>query len=137
MSSGLHNVCFKTSVRLPKCQAPDSGRESVAGSPSVRGEADVNTFLQPSLLDLSPAFDGPCYDPALDQARLTKQIGRVYAALCLAGWWTLSELHAYTGDPEASISAHLRHLRKPRFGSHQIDKRRRAEGGTWEYRLVA
>jgi len=93
--------------------------------------------MQPSLLDLAPAFNGPCFDPALDHDRLTKQIGRVYQALSLAGWWTLRELEAYTGDPQPSISAHLRHLRKPRFGSHQIDKRRRADGGTWEYRLVA
>lgn len=40
-----------------------------------------------------------------------------------------------TGDPEASISAQLRHLRKHRFGGHDVQKRRRNDGAQWEYRL--
>lgn len=53
-----------------------------------------------------------------------------------ARYVTLAEIEAATGDPEASISAQIRHLRKKRFGSYIVDKRRRDEkGGTWEYRL--
>jgi hypothetical protein len=45
---------------------------------------------------------------------------------------TLQEIADATGDPHASISAQLRHLRKPRFGAYAIDKRRRTpSGGTW------
>lgn len=85
----------------------------------------------------TPRFDGPVYDPRYDHARLTKQIGRVYDIMCGGGWLTLSEIATGTGDPEASVSAQLRHLRKPRFGSHTIEKRSRGERSTglWEYRL--
>ena len=90
----------------------------------------------PSLFDTSPRFDGPCFDPALDQARLTKQLGRVFDAMSDGAWWTLDAIATATGDPHASVSAQLRHLRKPRFGGYAVEKRRRnADGGTWEYRL--
>jgi hypothetical protein len=90
----------------------------------------------PSLFDTAPRFDGPVYDLAVDQARLTKQLGRVFDLMQDGQWRTLNEIAAATGDPHASISAQLRHLRKPRFGSHTVEKRRRlVDGGTWDYRL--
>lgn len=51
---------------------------------------------------------------------------------------TLSEIARETGDPEASISAQLRHLKKPRFGSYIIEKQRRGDRnqGLFEYRLL-
>jgi hypothetical protein len=97
-----------------------------------------------SLFDLPPLpppeamrFSGPAYDPDKDRVRLAGQIQRVYAALAAGGWWTLNELAQATGDPPASISAQIRHLRKSRFGSHRIDKRRRGSesAGLWEYRM--
>ncbi|MBS1842409.1 MAG: hypothetical protein JST77_16385 [Acidobacteria bacterium] len=60
-------------------------------------------------------------------------------------WLTLSELSAITRYPAASISAQLRHLKKPRFGNFALEKRMRekadiysgnAHGVVWEYRLV-
>lgn len=65
------------------------------------------------------------------------QIGRVFAALKGAAWLTLPELYTITGDPISSISAQIRHLRKPEHGSHTIKKRRRgaSERGLYEYRL--
>ena len=60
-------------------------------------------------------------------------------------WLTLDELAKLTHYPQASISAQLRHLRKPRFGGFELEKRPRASGrllrgedyGTvWEYRLL-
>jgi hypothetical protein len=97
----------------------------------------------PLLPDLpAPHFDGPVYEPKHDQARLTGQIQRIYQAVLAASyldqWLTLGELAERTGDPEASISAQLRHLRKPRFGSHVVDKRRRGaeSSGLWEYRMI-
>jgi len=35
---------------------------------------------------------------------------------------TLAAIAKETGDPEASISAQLRHLRKEKHGSHSVDK---------------
>ena len=59
-------------------------------------------------------------------------------------WLTLEELARLTQFGEASISAQLRHLRKPWCGGYVVEKRRReAEswarpeqaGALWEYRL--
>ena len=83
-----------------------------------------------------PLFDGPCFDPVLDQQRLEGQMDRVFKCLEAGDWLTLGELGERTGDPEASISAQIRHLRKARFGNHIIVKQRRGEGGLWEYRLI-
>lgn len=91
----------------------------------------------PFLFDVSPRFDGAVYDPALDQDRLTKQLGKVFEFMRSVAWHTLSEIHEATDVPEASASAQLRHLRKRRFGAYRVDRRRRTPtGGTFEYRLM-
>jgi len=81
--------------------------------------------------------DGRTYRPGLDRARLNAQQMRVYRVMQDRVWRTLAELSALTGDPEASVSARLRDLRKERFGAHQIDRRRRgdAKRGLHEYRI--
>jgi len=38
---------------------------------------------------------------------------------------------------DSSITARLRDLRKPRYGSHIIEKRRRENSTAYEYRLAA
>ena len=83
-------------------------------------------------------FNGAEYDPALDNDRLRSQMGRVFAVMRFGRWLTLKEIAAVTGDPEASISAQLRHLRKPRFGSYRVDRRPRGDRrlGMFEYRLA-
>lgn len=83
-------------------------------------------------------FDGCCYDPAFDDDRLTKQLGRVYQTMIDGHFRTLSEIASLTQDPEASISAQLRHLRKPRFGSYIVERRHRGDRslGLFEYRLL-
>jgi hypothetical protein len=55
-----------------------------------------------------------------------------------ASWMTLREISDLTNYGEASISAQLRHLRKPHFGSYVIEKRRRwpVPNGPWEYRIA-
>ena len=59
-------------------------------------------------------------------------------------WLTLDELSKLTHYPPASISAQLRHLRKPEFGCFAVEKRPRAVdkvlrgedfGTVWEYQL--
>jgi hypothetical protein len=85
-------------------------------------------------------FDGITYSPTLDRARLSGQLKRVFSVVVKGGWYTLSEIAAYTGDQsEAAISARLRDLRKPKFGAFGIERRRRGDPkkGLWEYRLVS
>lgn len=59
-------------------------------------------------------------------------------------WLTLEELSRLTRFGAASISAQLRHLRKPSHGAFVVEKRRRdaasavrpeQAGALWEYRL--
>jgi hypothetical protein len=85
-----------------------------------------------------PQFNGADYQPAVDHARLAGQILRIWDLMVDGRWRTLAEIETTTGDPQASISAQLRHLRKPRFGEHQIERRRRGDEhiGLYEYRLI-
>ena len=79
-------------------------------------------------------FDGPEYSPARDRVRLSGQIERVFNLMRDGKWRTLAEIASATGDPEGSISAQLRHLRKARFGAHTVN-RRHVENGLFEYSL--
>lgn len=83
-------------------------------------------------------FNGPEYQTVEDHKRLTKQIDRVRSAMMDGKWRTLEEINKMTGDPVASISAQLRHLRKPRFGSWTVNRRARGDRdtGLFEYQLL-
>jgi len=85
-----------------------------------------------------PHFNGPVYNAEHDHARLARQHERVRDLMLDGQWRTLDEIAAATGDPAASISAQLRHLRKPRFGGWRVEKRIRAdrERGLYEYHLA-
>ena len=78
---------------------------------------------------------GPAYDPAKDGQRIRKQHEAIRDLMLDGQWRTLVEIEAILSYPQASISAQLRHLRKPKFGSYLVEKRRRNDGGTWEYRV--
>ena len=79
-------------------------------------------------------FNGADYEPSRDDVRLSGQLSRIWRTMSDGRWRTLSSIAAATSDPESSISAQLRHLRKPRFGLHTID-RRHVGNGLYEYRL--
>lgn len=96
----------------------------------TRYQPDLGPLFQPPA---RPRFDGADYVPARDDSRLTGQIKRVADAMRDGRWMALHEIAAATGDPEASVSAQLRHLRKPRFGGHTVDRERR--GALYFYRL--
>ena len=83
-------------------------------------------------------FNGPDYVPELDDVRLTGQILRVYELMKDARWRSLDDIARATGDPHASISAQLRHLRKERFGGHEVNKKRAGDekSGLFIYQLV-
>lgn len=53
-------------------------------------------------------------------------------------WLTLDEMAGETKFPPASISAQLRHLRKPQYGAWKVQRQQRKWGKAqllWEYRL--
>ena len=82
----------------------------------------------------APRFDGADYQPERDDPRLTTQLGRIKALMADGMWRTLPEMEMATGDPQASISAQLRHLRKPRFGSYLVDREYISQG-LYKYRV--
>lgn len=87
---------------------------------------------------MNDTFEGSDYVEQLDCKRLKTQLDRVRESMVCGTWRTLSEIEAITGDPSASISAQLRHLRKPRFGSWRVEKQRRGDpsNGLFEYRIL-
>ena len=83
----------------------------------------------------APEPEGRTYESTQDKGRLSAQHTRVVHAMQDGQWRTLAEIEAKTGDPQASISARLRDLRKPQFGHHTVD-RKRISGGVFAYRLT-
>jgi len=82
--------------------------------------------------------------------RVLTQLDVVRQVMLLAAqydsWMTLEELARKTKFPEPSISAQLRHLRKPRHGAFHVEKRRRTSDEAlrsntrervWEYQVRA
>ena len=87
-------------------------------------------------LDPNMAFDGRTYEPEFDHKRLTGQLKWVYIVLRDGRWQTLSAITSVAGGSEAAVSARIRDLRKPKFGSHLIDRRRVGTTGLFKYRMV-
>ena len=85
---------------------------------------------------LGVAFDTVTMEAAV--ARVQELSGIVFDPRVVAAFKEAYLAGELKGDPEASASAQLRHLRKPRFGSHTVEKRNRGarEFGLWEYRLT-
>jgi hypothetical protein len=83
-------------------------------------------------------MDGPEYQPEHDQERLNLQHEAIRDLMLDGTHRTLGEISAVTGYPESSISAQLRHLRKPRFGAYVVTKRRRGneKRGLYEYHVA-
>jgi hypothetical protein len=80
-------------------------------------------------------FDGSDYVPKRDDVRLSVQYVRIFDLMKDGEYRTLQEIEEKTGDPQASISAQLRHMRKERFGSHKINKSYIGQG-LYEYQLI-
>ena len=82
-------------------------------------------------------FEGPVNPGELP--RLLQQHETIRDLMLDGRWRTLGEIAEKTDYPEASISAQLRHLRKPRFGKFRVEKQRRngISSGLWEYRVSA
>lgn len=83
-------------------------------------------------------FNGPS-DEAGRTVRLTKQHMAIKALMSDGNWRTLDEICEMVQlesikCPHASASAQLRHLRKDRFGAHDVEKRH-IRHGLYEYRM--
>jgi len=99
----------------------------------------MNTTEEPNLFSyLTPEpirFDGPAYESERDDERLTGQVLRIFNCMKDGKWRTLAEIEQITHDPQASISAQLRHLRKKRFGEHEVNRRSLGRG-LFTYQLI-
>jgi hypothetical protein len=100
-------------------------------------EAKMNGEIAfPSLSD--------CDDGREDPTQLGTIRDLMLDAAARGAWLTLTEIAQPTAFGEASISAQLRHLRKPRHGRYRVEKRRRVLGeseagratGLWEYQVL-
>tara|TARA_R100001530_G_C4308737_1_gene152448 strand:+ start:1129 stop:1455 length:327 start_codon:yes stop_codon:yes gene_type:complete len=80
-------------------------------------------------------FNGSDYQSERDRPRLTSQHERVFEVMKDSFPRTLGQIASSTGDPESSISAQLRHMRKPRFGGHTVVKEHLGSG-LYTYRLI-
>ena len=82
-----------------------------------------------------PLFAGSDYVPQRDDRRLLGQFEKVRKLMLDGGWRTLDEIAEATGEPPASISAQLRHLRKEQFGAYTVEKCYCGEG-LYRYRVL-
>lgn len=67
-------------------------------------------------------FDGDTFVSDRDGARLTAQLESVRELMIDGRPRTLSEIAEAVQAPEASVSARLRDLRKPRFGNYIVER---------------
>src|SRR5687767_11196915 len=94
---------------------------------------------QPSLFTSTPRFDSGVELTKADHVRLGKQLQRVLNVLSDGSWWSVPQLHTEIWrrygihDPEPSLSANVRNLRKPKHGGYTVERKR--ERNTYFFRL--
>jgi len=96
--------------------------------------ARVAKWLKVATQPVVAPFDGSDYQADRDDDRLVKQHERIRDLMLDEHWRTLEDIAQVTGDPPASISAQLRHLRKKRFGGWVVEKQHLGRG-LYQYRL--
>ena len=70
-----------------------------------------------------------------DFVRLSNQLGRVYNFMKDSKWYTIEEVNSYAGGTPSCTSAHMRSLRKKKYGSHTVE-REYWGNGLYKYRLI-
>ena len=83
--------------------------------------------MQPDLFTYTPPVilgdrDGETFNHKRDVKRLNAQAQRVWNVMADGRWYSLREIAAKCGDPEASISARIRDFRKTEFGGFKVDQ---------------
>lgn len=91
----------------------------------------TGTTTNVSLFDGDGDLEGPVKD-----ARLKRQVERVFDYMCNGRWCTLKQIAEAVNASEASVSARIRDLRKPRFGGWWIEKQMGKTSGVHLYKLV-
>lgn len=86
-------------------------------------------------LAAQPIFHGADINAPVDNPRLTKQILRVYNVMKDGRARTVAAIAKITGDPETSVSAQLRNLRKIDFGGYDV-RRISCGRGLYEFKLI-
>ena len=83
-------------------------------------------------------FDGATYDPAFDYQRLESQLERIKTLMSDGEFRTLAQIRNIIGGSEAGISARLRDLRKEKFGSYIVNRKRVGDpsAGLHAYQLI-
>lgn len=85
-------------------------------------------------------FDGADYIPRFDQARLKRQIDRVREFMLAnrGRWLTVPEIAAALHEPELSVSAQIRNLRKEEHDGWRTPGRRRGDPtrGLYEFTIL-
>jgi hypothetical protein len=92
--------------------------------------------LDPSAWQPTFDFSGKTYKADRDGVRLNAQAARVFKFMADENWHTLREISAATGDPEASVSARIRDMRKPKFNLGVKVEREFVSRGLHRYRMV-
>ena len=80
-------------------------------------------------------FSGSDYDQERDSERLSTQMERVRIALSPGHWLTVRQIADRIGDPENSIQAQLRNLRKKCNGGYIVEKEICGNGSLYQYRM--
>jgi len=139
MNADVENALILAAQAAVNALSPDAPQDERSRAKAALDAAlrDVS-IAAATTRQTDPEFDGKRYDPEYDKERLTNQLGRIYNIMRDHSWRTLDEIHAQTGEPAASVSAQLRHLRKSRFGSYRVEKRHRGDPshGLFEYRVL-
>jgi len=96
---------------------------------------DMVAALDTPIVPQIGKFAGSDYSKDRDGKRLTAQYMRVFSLMSDGDWRSLNVIATLTKDPEASVSAQLRHMRKEKFGNHTVNKKHIADG-FYLYQLV-
>jgi len=70
-----------------------------------------------------------------DYIRLSNQLGRVYDLMKDGAWYTIDEVNKYAGGTPSCTSAHMRSLRKAKYGNHTVERKYLGDG-LYKYRLI-
>lgn len=79
-------------------------------------------------------FEGCDYVHERDFPRLSPKLAHIFEIMSDGEWHTLPELHETTGYLTTTISAHIRELRKERWGGHTVH-RKYLGNGLYAYKL--
>lgn len=70
-----------------------------------------------------------------DFIRLVNQLGRVYNFMKDGKWYTIEQVNEYAGGTPSCTSAHIRSLRKSKYGAHTVEREYHGNG-LYKYRLI-